>query len=140
MSIRPWYCCLSLKVVGVDEVVLGFLLQGLGQGGSTELKASMLSRVICILYNAEALRGDGAGAFTIHAVHTCHLWRVWNLGSVNFVSQSSACGGWLGESYFSLSCVVFCTGGGLIRSTCLFHSSQLPVPLIVFCGSIGCMS
>jgi hypothetical protein len=49
-----------LKVVGVDEVVLGFLLQGLGQGGSTELKASMLSRVICILYNAEALRGDGA--------------------------------------------------------------------------------
>jgi hypothetical protein len=48
--------------------------------------------------------------------------RVWNLGSVTCVSQSSACGGWLGVSYCSLSCVVSCTGGGLTRSTCLFHS------------------
>ena len=31
MSIQPWYCCLSL---GVDKVVLGFLLRGLGQGDS----------------------------------------------------------------------------------------------------------
>ena len=37
--------------------------------------------------------------------------RVWNLGSVTFVIQSSACGGWLGVSYCSLSCVVSCTGG-----------------------------
>jgi len=65
--------------------------------------------------------------------------RVWNLGSVTFVSQSSACGGWIGVLYFSLSCVVFWTGGGLIRSTCLFHNSQLPVPLILFYGSVGCM-
>ena len=56
--------------------------------------------------------------------------RVWNLGSVTFVSQSSACGGWLGASYCSLACVVSCTSGGLMRSTCLFHSSKLPVPLI----------
>ena len=61
--------------------------------------------------------------------------RVWNLGSVAFVSQSSACGGWLGVSNCSLACVVSCTGGGLIRSICLFHSSsQLPVPLIRFGG------
>jgi len=32
VSIQPWYCCLSLKFVGADEVILGFLLQGLGQG------------------------------------------------------------------------------------------------------------
>ena len=66
--------------------------------------------------------------------------RAWNLGSVTFVSQSSACGGWIGVSYCSLSCVVSRTGGGMIRSTCLFHSSQLPVPLMSFCGSVGCMS
>ena len=54
--------------------------------------------------------------------------RVWNLGSVAFVSQSSACGGWLGVSYCSLSHIVSCTEGGMIRSTCLFHISQLPVP------------
>ena len=64
--------------------------------------------------------------------------RVWNLGSVTFVSQSSACGGWLGVSCCSLSCVVSCTRGGMIRSTCLLHSLQLPVPLISFCGSVGC--
>jgi hypothetical protein len=34
MSIQPWYC-LSPKVVGIDEVVLGFLLRGLGKGGSS---------------------------------------------------------------------------------------------------------
>ena len=66
--------------------------------------------------------------------------RVWNMGSVTFVIQSSACGSWLGVLYCSLSCVVYCTGGGMIRSTYLFHSSQLPVPLILFCGSVGCMS
>jgi len=61
--------------------------------------------------------------------------RVWNLGSVTFVNQFSACGGWLGVSYCLLSCVVSCTGGSLIRLTCLFHSSsQLPVPLICFAG------
>jgi len=107
VSIRPWYCCLSLKVVGVDEVVLGFLLQGLGQGGSTELKASMLSRVICILYNAEALRGDGAGAFTIYALHTCYPWRVRNLGSVTFVSQYSICL-WRLARFFILLIVMCC--------------------------------
>jgi len=66
--------------------------------------------------------------------------RVWNLGSVTFVNQSSACGGWLGVLYCSLSSFASCTGGGLIRSTCLFHSSQVPVPLISFCGSVDCMS
>jgi len=30
-SIQPWYCCLSSEVVGVDEVVLEFLLRGPGQ-------------------------------------------------------------------------------------------------------------
>jgi hypothetical protein len=35
VSIQTWYCCLSLKVVGVDEVVHVFLLQGLGQGYSS---------------------------------------------------------------------------------------------------------
>ena len=34
VSIQPWYCCLSSKVVEVDEVVLGFLLRGLRQGDS----------------------------------------------------------------------------------------------------------
>jgi len=34
VSNQLWYCCLSLKVVGVSEVVLGFLLQGLGHGDS----------------------------------------------------------------------------------------------------------
>ena len=34
--------------------------------------------------------------------------RVWNLESVTFVSQSSACGGWLGLSYCLLSGVVSC--------------------------------
>ena len=71
--------------------------------------------------------------------HVTSGGRAWNLESVTFVSQSSACGGWLGESYCSLSCDVSCTGGGMIRSTCLFHSSQLPVPLMSFCGSVGCM-
>ena len=66
--------------------------------------------------------------------------RVWNLGSVTYVSQSSACGGWLGVSYCSLSCVVSCTGGGAIRSACLSHNSQLSVPLISFCGSKSCIS
>ena len=28
----------------------------------------------------------------------------------------------------------------MVGSTCLFHSSQLPVPLISLCGSVGCMS
>ena len=41
--------------------------------------------------------------------------------------------------YYSLSCVAFGTGGSLIRSTCQFHNPQLPVPLISFCGSLGCM-
>jgi len=66
--------------------------------------------------------------------------RVWSLGSVTFVSQSSACGSWLGVSYCSLSCVASCTGGGLIRSTCLFHSLQLPVPLTSLCRSVGYIS
>jgi len=74
VSIQPWYCCLSLKVVGVDEVIFGFLLQGLRQGDSAGHASLMTSRVICILLNAEAQRGDGAGAFSIYAVHTCHLW------------------------------------------------------------------
>ena len=39
---------------------------------------------------------------------------------MTFASQSFACGGWLGVPYCSLLCVVSCTGGGLIRSTCLF--------------------
>jgi len=73
-------------------------------------------------------------------IHMSPLGRVWNLGSVTFVSQSSACGSWLGVSHCSLSCVVSCTGGVLIRSTCLFYSSQFPVPLISFCGPIGCVS
>jgi len=66
--------------------------------------------------------------------------RVWNLGCVTFVNQFPARGGWLGVSYCSLSCVASCTGSGLIRLTCLFHSSKLPVPLISYCGSVGCMS
>jgi len=50
MSIQPWYCCLSLKLVGVDEVVFEFLLHGLGQGDSAGgVLTSMTSRVICIL-------------------------------------------------------------------------------------------
>jgi len=40
---------------------------------------------------------------------------------------------YLGVSYCSLSCVIFCTGADLI----MFHSSQLPVPLTLFCGSVG---
>ena len=58
--------------------------------------------------------------------------RVWKLGSLNFVSQSSACGAWLGMSYCLLY-VASCTGGDHVRSTCMFHSSQLPVPLEVNC-------
>ena len=65
--------------------------------------------------------------------------RVWNSGSVTIFTQSSACGGWLDVTHCSLSCIASCTGGGLIRSTCLFHSSQLPVSLISFCGSVSCM-
>jgi len=29
---------------------------------------------------AEVLGGDGAGAFTIYIVHTCHLWKGLELG------------------------------------------------------------
>jgi hypothetical protein len=63
--------------------------------------------------------------------------RIWHLGSATFVSQSSACGGWLGVFHCHVLSLV---QEVVIRSTCLFHSSQLPVPLILFCGSIGCMS
>ena len=35
---------LSLKAVGIDEVILKFLLQGLGQGTTL-----MTSKVVCIL-------------------------------------------------------------------------------------------
>jgi hypothetical protein len=31
-----------------------------------------------------------------------------------------------------------CTEGGLIKLTCLFHSSQLSVTLKLFCGAVGC--
>ena len=36
VSIEPWYCCLSLRIVRVNEVLEvlhGFRLQGLGHGG-----------------------------------------------------------------------------------------------------------
>jgi hypothetical protein len=34
VSTQPRYCCLSLKVVGASEGILGFLLQGLGKRDS----------------------------------------------------------------------------------------------------------
>jgi hypothetical protein len=125
VSIQPWYHCLSLKVVGVDKLVFGSLLQGLGQGDSAGRVCLDDEQRECILLNAEALRGDVAGAFTIYAAHTCYLWEgmeikkgTWEaVGSVIFVSQSAA--GWV-------CLVAHCCrlGGGLINMTCLFHSSQ----------------
>ena len=127
MSIQPLYCRLSLRFMRVGEVVHGFLLRGLGQGDS----AGRLCLNDELKNDAEALSGDGAGAFTIYALYTCHLWEGLELGKCDFVSQSSACGSLLGVSYCSLSCVVSCTRDGLIRPTCLFHGSQVPVPLIL---------
>jgi len=46
--------------------------------------ASMKSRNVCIFSNAEALRGDDAGAFTIYAIHICHLWKDLELGKCYF--------------------------------------------------------
>jgi len=89
VNIKPWYCCLSLKALRVDEVVLGFLLQGLGQG--LDDKQSYMHPVKC---------GGAKGwwcrsIFHFPSMPYTHVTsgRFWNLGSVRFVSQSSACGG-----------------------------------------------
>ena len=60
------------------------LLQDLGQEDSAGMNALMTSRVICILKNAQVLRGDGAGAFIIYAVHTCHPWEGLEVGQFEF--------------------------------------------------------
>jgi len=44
----------------------------------------MTNIVVCILYNAEALRGDGAGAFNSYAVHKCYLWEGLARGRCDF--------------------------------------------------------
>ena len=68
------YCCLSSKIVGVDEVVFGTLVQGFGQGDSAGRVSLDDEQSYTHPVNAEALRGVDAGAFTIFAVYTCHLW------------------------------------------------------------------
>jgi len=103
----------------------------------------MTSRVVCILLYTEALRGDGAGAFTICAVHTCHLWMGWDgleTGKCIF-RQPVLCLWRLARCVVLLShCVVSCTGWRWSdRTTCLCHYSS-KLPLISFCGSVGCMS
>jgi hypothetical protein len=52
----------------------------LGRGIQQGVYCLVTSRVFCILKNAEAMRGDGAGAFTIYAVHKCHSLEGLELG------------------------------------------------------------
>jgi hypothetical protein len=127
VRIQSWYCCLSLAVVGVDEVILGFLLQGLEQGDSAGCVYLDGEQSCEHPVNAEALRGDGAGAFSIYAVHTCHLWEGLKLGKCD-LCLPVLCLWRLVRCVVLLtvqSGVVSCTGGGMIWLTCLFHSSQL---------------
>ena len=53
---------------------MDFCCKVLDRGIQQGVYSLMTSGVIRILYNAEALRGDGAGAFSIYAVHICYLW------------------------------------------------------------------
>jgi hypothetical protein len=51
VSVQPWYCCLSLKVVEVGDLVHGFMLQGLGQedsAGRERLGDEQSELFICI--------------------------------------------------------------------------------------------
>jgi hypothetical protein len=140
-----WYDHSALVLLPVIEIhgsrwnLLGFLLQGLGQG---ESGGDMhLDDEQSYMHPVNRWGAEGWWCWSIFHLCRTHMHvtsgRVWNLGSVTFVSQSSSWGSWLGVSYCSLSCVVSCTGGGMTRSTCLFHSSQLHAPLISFCGSVG---
>ena len=85
MSIQPWYCCLSLTVVGVGEIVHGFMLRGLGQRDSAKRVCFGDERIYMLPVKCfEVLRGDDAGAFTIYAVRICHLWEGLELGKCDF--------------------------------------------------------
>ena len=96
VSNQPWYCCLSLRVEGAFRVVHGFLLQGFKQQDSgrwgmrkpwwrAELYAS------CKMMRCRGVMVPEHLPFMPYTHVTSG--RVWKLGSVTFVSQSSACGG-----------------------------------------------
>jgi len=85
VSIQPWYYyCLSLKVLGVGEEVHDFCCKVLDRQGDSAGCVRLGDKECMHPIKCGVLRGDGAGAFTIYAVHTCHLWEDLELGKHNF--------------------------------------------------------